>query len=437
LPAGAPVYCSSSQAVKRRFRHGRPKAGLFRVRHSIDVAVECSQQQCVFHVRLGDAPTGQTPLQIERDLHGSFEPAKDPAAMEKTARAAFDKLGDTPFTLRSFAWNNPAGVFIPVSRLNQVRRELIAELEQALRREHAQRLEQLRAEVCPQACPRPFVEAFAWSVKVDRIGFLDTFDPGDWAGVDEVIVDITRDHPTQLCDQLESLASLIGRDRIRLALPALTRKWEENSLGRKVDKLRSAGWDRWEAANLSAWNYLGLDPARGDTGPIDLATDWSIYTLNRWAARQLLDMGVRRFALSPEDGLQNMRSLLAEFGAQAVVIVHQDTPQFIAESCAYANLIGGCPGKANCRFESMDMVSSHGERVTALDYHCRTIVLNQGPFCLSTRLRDLATAGARLLRADFIYRNYEPDEVRRIWRAVRGGQAVRGGHAANFDRGIL
>ena len=40
------------------------------------------------------------------------------------------------------------------------------------------------------------------------------------------------------------------------------------------------------------------------------------------------------------------------------------------------------------------MVSSHGERVTALDYHCRTIVLNQGPFCLSARLGDLAAAGA-------------------------------------------
>ena len=45
------------------------------------------------------------------------------------------------------------------------------------------------------------------------------------------------------------------------------------------------------------------------------------------------------------------------------MIVYQDTPLFMAESCAYANLIGGCPGKANCKFESMDMMSSHGERV--------------------------------------------------------------------------
>src|SRR5438309_3125805 len=148
-------------------------------------------------------------------------------------------------------------------------------------------------------------------------------------------------------------------------------------------------------------------------------------------------MGVGRFALSREDGIANLRSLVGEFGARAMVIVYQDTPQFLAESCAYANLIGRCPGKANCKFESMDMVSSHGEKVTALDYHCRTIVLNQGPFCLSEKLADLAEVGAMSLRADFIYRKYAPEQVRDLWRQIRGGRPVAGGHAANCDRGIL
>jgi hypothetical protein len=85
----------------------------------------------------------------------------------------------------------------------------------------------------------------------------------------------------------------------------------------------------------------------------------------------------------------------------------------------------------------MEMVSSHGERVTAIDYHCRTIVLNQEPFCLSTRLHELANAGAISLRADFLYRGYDPQVVRDRWRLVRAGHPVPGGQAANFDRGIL
>jgi len=40
------------------------------------------------------------------------------------------------------------------------------------------------------------------------------------------------------------------------------------------------------------------------------------------------------------------------------------------------------------------------------------------------------------LRADFIYRPYQPAEVRQRWREVRAGRSVPGGHAANFDRGL-
>jgi U32 family peptidase len=355
--------------------------------------------------------------------------------MEAAAHAAFAKLGDTHLSLQAFKYRNEANGFVPVSRLNQLRRDVVAALEEALQGAVDARIDRVAAEVCPPPLTPTKTTTFRWSIKVDRVGFVDDFEDSDWAGVDELVIDIARDHPVTLTEKLGHLAARLGGDRIRLAMPALTRKWEEAGLRLKLHKLRSAGWNKWEAANLSAWSYLGQETAV--QAPLNLATDWSVYALNRMAVRQLQEMGVRRFTLSPEDGLENFRSLLAEFGPRAVVIIHQDTPLFVAESCAYANPIGGCPGKANCRFESMEMVSSHGEKVTALDYHCRTIVLNQGPFCLSTRLHDLAAAGAVSLRADFIYRPYEPAEVRRRWRAVRSGQAVQGGHAANFDRGIL
>ena len=352
------------------------------------------------------------------------------------------------------------GRFVPVSRLNQVRRDLVADLEEAQRRQRAERVARIQAEAgggcgarlerageasrqarskrAPQAASEDLSpEGFRWSLKVDRIHFLDALEDSDLAGVEEIVIDVTRDHPALLHDKLRQWEERVGRERLRLALPALTRFWEEKGLRQKIRQLREAGWRRWEAANLSAWNFLDLDPLHPEGGGLDLATDWSVYVLNRLAAQALVGMGVGRFALSPEDGLENLRSLLAEYGSRAVVIVYQDTPQFLAESCAYANLIGGCPGKANCKFESMEMVSSHGERVTALDYHCRTIVLNQGPFCLSPRLADLAAAGARNLRADFVYRPYEAHEVRDRWRLVRGGKPIPGGHAANFDRGIL
>jgi putative protease len=447
LPVGALVYCAASNAVKQRYQHDRPKPGLYRVRHSVQVELEVTAAAVVAVGRAAG-------VEVRRELPGPFEPARDPSGTQAGARAAFDKLGDTGLSLGGWNYDNPDGLFVPVSRLNTLRRDLTAALEEAIDQERRARIERLvegerpgvsrlvqahhrRAGPPAQRGGAPLALAFRWNIKVDRVAFLDAFTPGDWVGVDEVVIDIARDHPALLAQRLEQLAVQIGRERIRLALPALTRKWEEHGLVHKLERLRAAGWRRWEAGNLSAWSYLGLDPTAVDTGAIDLATDWSVYALNRAAARQLLGMGVTRFALSPEDGLENVRPMFTEFADKAVLIVYQDTPMFIAESCAYANLIGGCPGKANCKFESMDMVSSHGEKVTALDYHCRTIVLNQGPFCLSRRLEDLCQAGAVSLRADFVYRKYEPAEVVERWQMVRAGRAVPGGHAANFERGVL
>ncbi len=430
LPIGAPVYCSSSQAVKQKYHFARPKPGEFHSRRALAVELVLTPENLLATGNVLTRPDGPA-LEVRRELTGPFTPARDPAALEQAAREAFGRLGASRLALDSLVLRNDAGLFVPVSRLNQLRRDLVAGLEEAIDRERQQRI----ARIVETSAAQPMKEhtshsPFRWSIKVDRIGFLDALDDSDLADLDEIIVDITRDHPSLLLDKLAAWEQRVGRNHLRLALPALTRFWEEKGLRHKIERLRADGWQKWEAANLSAWGFL-------DTQNIDLATDWSVYVLNRLAVDAVTSLGVGRFALSPEDGLANLRSLLAEYGERATVIVYQDTPLFVAESCAYANLIGGCPGKANCKFESMEMESSHGERVTALDYHCRTIVLNRGPFCLSSRLRELREAGAVNLRADFVYRPYEPDEVRQRWRLVRAGRPVPGGHAANIDRGIL
>jgi putative protease len=426
LPVGAPVYCSSSQQVKQRYRHDRPKAGRYRPRQLLDVTLHLEPER----IRAAGATTYGAAA--EASLSAALGPARTPEGLADAARTVFSKLHDSPFQLGRLTIDNPAGLFAPVSLLNQLRRELLAALPTPLEEARRRRIAELTAAVTTRRPASPAcATGFAWSIKTDRLAHLDDFDDADFAAIDEVIVDIARDHPAELPARLEQLAGRVGRDRVRLALPAVTRKWEERGLLAKIARLREAGWTNWEVSNVSGWTYL--QPLEG----LDLATDWPIYVVNRAAARATLDLGVTRFALSPEDGRANLARLLTEFADRAVVIVYQDTPLFVAESCAYANLIGGCPGKANCSFESMEMESSHGERVTALDYHCRTIVLNRGPYSLAGRLRDLAAIGARRLRADFIFRRYAPAEARAAWQAVRAGRASPDSHVGNFDRELL
>src|SRR5262249_17903106 len=79
---------------------------------------------------------------------------------------------------------------------------------------------------------------FRWSIKVARVGFLDALEDTDVTDIDEIIIDIARDHPALLAERLDAWAARVGRGRIRLALPPLTRAWEDHGIRHKVERLR-------------------------------------------------------------------------------------------------------------------------------------------------------------------------------------------------------
>ena len=117
--AQRPVYCSSSQAVKQKYRFEAPKAGLHRIRHAVEIKLVVTPAEVTATGRIG----GEPPIECCSKFAGPFAPAKDAAAMQAAARGAFEKLGQTRLELGSFRCSNDAGQFVPVSRLNQVRRQ--------------------------------------------------------------------------------------------------------------------------------------------------------------------------------------------------------------------------------------------------------------------------------------------------------------------------
>jgi hypothetical protein len=71
--------------------------------------------------------------------------------MESAAREAFGRLGSTGLMLDSFTLKNATGLFVPASRLNQLRRDLIAALEEALASERSERIAELQTAVARRA----------------------------------------------------------------------------------------------------------------------------------------------------------------------------------------------------------------------------------------------------------------------------------------------
>jgi hypothetical protein len=269
-------------------------------------------------------------------------------------------------------------------------------------------------------------QPFSWSLKTDQVGILEALTPADLENAGEIIIEINAQGEKKFANKLETLAAKVGRERIRLALPLITREWERQNLTQAISHFRLAGYEKWEIGNLSGLTFLSGER-------MNLSGDWTLYATNRAAIQELRGQGLQKVTLSVEDGLENLKQLLPDQGL--VVVVYQDTPLFISETCPYAGLSGGCPGRTNCLFSEMELVSAFGDQLLAMGKNCRTVIINKEPFCLASRLRELAAIGAVNLRADFIHRRYPPEEFAQIWRALRRGD-FRGGHQGNFDRGF-
>ena len=132
LVVGAPVYCSSSQDVKQRYRFHRPKPGTHQVRLPLSLTLTMTPTAVTVRAETTESPWAEQPVSATASIAGDFGPANDAAKMETALRDAFARLGSSRYELADFTCRNDAGVFVPVSKLNPLRREVLETLDRNL-----------------------------------------------------------------------------------------------------------------------------------------------------------------------------------------------------------------------------------------------------------------------------------------------------------------
>ncbi|MFA7157830.1 MAG: U32 family peptidase [Kiritimatiellia bacterium] len=435
IPKGAVIYSASSQKVKQRYDFHMPKPGQYRQRHAADFELRLDENGCeaIASATVLSAATGENiRVEAKRHYEEKNEPAENAGKIDEAFRQAFGKLGDTNLKTGSLKLSNPLKLFVPISRLNAIRRDIAAALQEqinALSRKYAEYIKSDLAGQKEKTSNR--LHKQNWSIKTDQPHLLEAFEKSDWCDVDEAIIECLPGNPSGLCSRLEKLAGAAGKERVRLSIPVIIREWEMESLSHAVSELIAQGWRKWQVPGPGG---LGLLAGRDNENKLDITADWPFYAMNRAAALELKSLGLDRFTLSPEDGLENMRALLAEFAESATVIVYQDTPLMVSETCVFSS--EGCRWPEKCHARNMIFGSSGGARIRVAGRQCRSVVLNARPFCLAGRLEELAEAGALNLRADFIYRKYSEKELLDTWRKLRSGDAKIPGHEGNFRRGF-
>lgn len=398
LSVGAPVYVSSSQAVKRAYRFPRPRPGDYRVRHAVALTVRVALDQVSASGCATVPGLPQVTAEVRRG--GPFPAARNPAGVVSAIRKAFERWGDTHWRLDSLTVDNPDGIFVPISVWHDVRREMALALDGARDRARDQRIAAI-----PAPSPVPAAGKETWVLRYDT-------PPGQWAAdADEIVLPL-------------AVAEGVADPRLRIALPAILRAAKATQLRPGIISRLAEGHRRWEVGSLAGWQLLRecAEAAGVADSELDLTADWSLYTLNREAVAQLRDLGFRRTVTSPEDDGRNLaQRLRLDAGAMEVLIV-QFTPLFMAATP---------PAAATNEFRGR-----RGKRYVELADEGLWILISVRPFSLTGHLSELRAAGARLFRCDLTRAAAVGADPASLWRAAREGREFPVAHEGNYKRGL-
>ncbi len=390
MQVGDAVYLASSTAVKNAYPYAVPKKGAFKKRHRIDVRVQVTDTTVL-------AQAGA----VQVTLDGNWSVAQQPAKVIDGAMKAFQKMGETAFELGRFQFDNPNGLFVPVSVLNELRRLLVAQLEQPA--------------VLPAFPRTPLIyktihskQPVQWMIKTDQPACLNEVDLAD---VDEICL---------VMNELLTPAVLKGfpMQKVRLALPTIMRA-HVKQVKKQIEQYWSLGYRCFEIGNIGG---LSLLPKGAD-----ITFDYTLYTLNTQAIEQAFELGAKRVTVSAEDSLKNMRSLI-QATPQVCVPIYTDVPLFTSATCVRPHACADCSKKP-----AIFPMTQRGKKYQLISRNCQTVVIADRSVCFADHLNEM---GARFYRVDFCHRPYTSAQVSDVLKKVRAGLCPNDTVAFNLEKGF-
>lgn len=388
LQKGMKVYLASSSEVKGSYDYTKPKPKEFLQKPHIDINIEIIKDKIIAQNK-----------DIRSELTGNFEMAQDLQKMNDAVRKTFAKTGDFAFDLGNLKIKNNQGLFVPVSILNDLRRDLYAKIK----------MEERQIDIkIPQARIKP--DKLRWIIQIDS---SDKCDHLDLDKFDEIIYLLNEN------SNLEDI-SILPENKLRLALPMVCRDVTKFKILTK--QLIDIGYKKWEINNY--WGFSVLSDKN-----IDLSLGSMLYMFNTQAIAMAKDMGASRITLGSEDTLDNLQKVSELSSLPTVFTVYQNIPLFISAVCVRENSCAQCDKKLK-----WSRLEKDGKNYLLKSLNCQTEVYSVNAFSAVDEMKKIITDYAKI---DFCHIDYSPDEVADIWQKICRGENPRGTTKANLQRTIF
>ena len=337
---------------------------------------------------------------IVKEIRGSKVQAASKRPMDKeSVYKQLSRLGNTPFEAENISISiddkgNGAGIFVPVSELNELRRALCEELEKALLTdEHVETVKKDYGK--SQANEK---ESLPENVKGDVHILVTTKDQLEVAlkKADEYS-DITRIYvDSNLYQSLDNAPLSRGRLELMVALPYMTRTEQYDGVSeieRILDSLGDKGFDGVLVRNLE---QLGLLHDRKFSGKVIL--DYGIYIWNGQAAEMLKDLACEAsipYELTFHEAKEVSKKVRQKTGLPETYNIYGYTPMMISAGCVKKTL-GTCSGFQNkLHSEKLSIYDRMDNelKITTNCLDCYNIIWNAHPTSLHKKLTNIQDAG--------------------------------------------
>ena len=345
----------------------------------------------------------------------ALAPATRHGLDEARLRAQLGRLGETPFTLGDLDVSGLAkDLFVPVSVLNELRREAVQILSGRLERDgrilHEERERAIAAAIAGVADtnrpngPAPRLVAEVWRLE-DALPAAD-------AGADEISLDLFLRHPMPPVARVTQLATELSERGVtlRLRTPTIVRPGDRKHV------------EKWLALGTPLVSgHLGMVAALAAEGR-DVVADYAVNVFNQHSAAEIFRLGARRIVLSVELTGGEMAEVAGPWGGGGFEVFAYGRPEGMTiEHCvlsaAFDRQVTTCRDLCVQKHPHVELADPAGYVFpVATDYACRNRLLHSRPVDGSAYLPELWRAGFRTYRLVF---NVPGDPVARVTAAYR------------------
>lgn len=339
---------------------------------------------------------GQKPILTLKDRHSNEATIEGDKIVEEAMKVALSKekvetqlrkLGNTPYELDLLEIELDDNVSLPISLLNQMRRDCIELLDKERVSIKNRKYKNKIVKYKPVLYNRNKQQEI--SVKVKN---LEQLESALECGVDRIYYE-----DTNTIDKAMSLAMKYNK-KVIYSAPRIIRNKEYNHLA----EANNAGVESVQVGNYGSIDYFKDKK---------LNIDYYLNAFNSETINYYKEIGADTLCISQELNINEIKETIKYTDINIESVVYGYTPLMITEYCPMGVIVRDCKKDkrvAKCKESIYALRNSKGDEFrVSQDIFCRSTIYNSNVTCMLDNLYELHEIGINVLRLDFTLEDKE------------------------------